>query len=196
MADPISPSLNAFVTAWNEATSPQHEAWVIDDLPGVNEAGAFHVDFSETFQLTGVLNPSTDRVVEITLILTAASAAAGDHDHVTERTGDHHGRGSADGTGDHHGGGPGTEASSEEFDAAAARDAAAAMIEATSDAGPEDVEVVLADLGVEPAARLPASEADGEVVQGMALQRRFQLQRFPPVLIVSVRAEEPWEFPE
>lgn len=187
-ADPISPSVDDFVTAWNEAASTVQAAWTIEEVPPVNEAGAFGVELTDDVQLTGVLNPSTDQVVEVTVILPGREIGPGR---------DHHGSDDADGDdhadGGHHGSGGATPL---RFDPATMRNAVASVIRATSEARPEQVDAVLRDLGVEAAAELPASEADGELIRVLALERRIQLQRFPPVMVVSVRAEEPWRFPD
>jgi hypothetical protein len=219
MADPISPSLDTFVDTWNDVTSHLDETWNIDELPPVDQAGTFDVDLSDELQLTGVLNPSTDRVVEMSVILKgtevgtssggqggqgrdheddrphderAAPHRSEDHHGSTEAGGDHHGPTGAGG--DHHGAGPPTVPV--EFDVVSARNAISAMIRSTSAARPEDVDAILHDLGVDAAAELPASEAGGEAVEITALERNLQLQRFPTLLIVAVRAEEPWEFPQ
>jgi hypothetical protein len=69
-------------------------------------------------------------------------------------------------------------------------DAASVLVQATSPARPADVTAVIDGLGLD---SVPTGTT-GQVMEVVRMDRVFRLQRFPTVVVVTVTADEPWDF--
>lgn len=191
-AGPISPSYAEFVSDWNAEVTAHRPEWLIEDPPRPH-GSTFELAVTDRIHISGMLNPRTNSVVEVDLLVVGdeeAEAAERDrHQEADRHANDHEDEGE---DGHHHAGdasiGPVV------FDRQALNDAAAATIAASSSAPPTGVDEVMIDMGISAAAEADVEDADGEEVDVIAHGRRFRRQRLPTFIAVIVRVDEPWDW--
>jgi len=195
-AEPISPSLTRFIASWNDQVFHVDRALNVASQPRVNRSSdlSFTVQLTQDVELSGLLNPSTESVVQVTLLTlgspgaedSAGEDSAHDHQPAPEPPG-----GSDIG---HHNLDPAAPRPQIlQLDQPFLREAVSALIQSASSAAPEDVDEILTQLGLDSAAKPAATDAEGSVQTTTGFGRTFSLQRFPDSMFFSVSSDTPWD---